>query len=55
MILASVGMGLDITEILTGWTNLLRTRAQVRFPWIHMLLPPGASTAWRHSGWFPLA
>jgi hypothetical protein len=36
MVLVSVVIGLGITEILTGWANLLRARERVRFYWIHV-------------------
>jgi hypothetical protein len=41
MILLSVVIGLGVTEILTGWANLLRAREEVRFYWVHTLLQFG--------------
>ncbi len=51
MILASVVIGLGVTEILTGWANLLRARAAVRFYWIHILLQVGVFFALLQQWW----
>jgi len=41
MVLVSVVIGLGVTEILTGWANLLRARKGVRFYWVHVLFQFG--------------
>lgn len=51
MVLASVVIGLGITEILTGWANLLRARAEVRFYWIHVLFQIGVFFALLQQWW----
>lgn len=51
MILVSVVIGLGVTEILTGWANLLRTRASVRFYWVHVLLQVGVFFALLQQWW----
>lgn len=51
MILASVVIGLGVTEILTGWANLLRARTAVRFYWIHVLLQVGVFFALLQQWW----
>ena len=51
MILVSVVIGLGITEILTGWANLLRAREGVRFYWIHTLFQFGVFFALLQQWW----
>jgi hypothetical protein len=51
MVLVSVVIGLGITEILTGWANLLRDRDQVRFYWIHVLFQFGLFFALLQQWW----
>lgn len=51
MILVSVVIGLGVTEILTGWANLLRARTRVRFYWIHVLLQLGVFFALLQQWW----
>lgn len=51
MILISVVIGLGLTEILTGWANLLRARNQVRFYWIHLLFQIGVFFALLQQWW----
>lgn len=51
MILASVVIGLGVTELLTGWANLLRARSGVRFYWIHVLLQVGVFFALLQQWW----
>ena len=51
MILVSVVIGLGLTEILTGWANLLRARRQVRFYWVHVLLQGGVFFALLQQWW----
>lgn len=51
MVLVSVVIGLGLTEILTGWANLLRAREGVRFYWIHVLLQFGVFFALLQQWW----
>jgi len=51
MVLVSVVIGLGITEILTGWANLLRDRDKVRFYWIHVLFQLGVFFALLQQWW----
>jgi len=51
MILISVVIGLGLTEILTGWANLLRAREGVRFYWVHILLQFGVFFALLQQWW----
>jgi hypothetical protein len=51
MILVSVVIGLGITEILTGWANLLRVREGVRFYWLHILFQFGVFFALLQQWW----
>ena len=51
MVLVSVVIGLGITEILSGWANLLRARSDVRFYWIHVLFQFGVFFALLQQWW----
>lgn len=51
MILVSVVIGLGLTEILTGWANLLRARDRVHFYWVHVLLQCGVFFALLQQWW----
>lgn len=51
MVLVSVVIGLGITEILTGWANLLRAREGVRFYWIHTFFQFGVFFALLQQWW----
>ena len=51
MVLVSVVIGLGITEILTGWANLLRARDGVRFYWIHVAFQFGVFFALLQQWW----
>ena len=51
MVLVSVVIGLGITEILTGWANLLRARDEIRFYWIHVLFQLGVFFALLQQWW----
>ena len=51
MILISVVIGLGLTEILTGWANLLRARDDVRFYWVHTLFQFGVFFALLQQWW----
>jgi hypothetical protein len=51
MVLISVVIGLGVTEVLTGWANLLRARRVVRFYWMHVLLQFGVFFALLQQWW----
>lgn len=51
MVLVSVVIGLGITEVLTGWANLLRARQEVRFYWVHVLFQFGIFFALLQQWW----
>lgn len=51
LVLVSVVIGLGLTEILTGWANLLRARESVRFYWIHVLFQFGVFFALLQQWW----
>jgi hypothetical protein len=51
MVLVSVVIGLGITELLTGWANLLRARARIRFYWVHILFQGGVFFALLQQWW----
>lgn len=51
MVLVSIVIGLGVTEILSGWANLLRVREGVRFYWIHVLLQLGVFFALLQQWW----
>lgn len=51
MVLVSVVIGLGLTELLTGWANLLRARKTVRFYWIHTLFQVGIFFALLQQWW----
>jgi hypothetical protein len=51
MVLLSVVIGLGLTEILTGWANLLRDREGIRFFWIHLLFQLGVFFALLQQWW----
>ena len=51
MVLVSVVIGLGLTEILTGWANLLRARDGIRFYWVHVLLQGGVFFALLQQWW----
>lgn len=51
MVLASVVIGLGITEILGGWANLLRARKSTRLYWVHLLLQIGVFLALLQQWW----
>jgi hypothetical protein len=51
MILVSVVIGLGLTEILTGWANLLRARDEIRFYWVHVLFQCGVFFALLQQWW----
>ena len=51
MILISVVIGLGLTEILTGWANLLRARDGIRLYWVHVLFQFGVFLALLQQWW----
>jgi len=51
MVLVSVVIGLGITEVLTGWANLLRARDEVRFYWVHVMFQLGVFFALLQQWW----
>jgi hypothetical protein len=51
MILLSVVIGLGVSELLTGWANLLRARHSVRFYWVHVLFQLGVFFALLQQWW----
>lgn len=51
MVLVSVVIGLGVTEVLTGWANLLRARTAIRFYWILVLLQFGVFFALLQQWW----
>lgn len=51
MILVSVVIGLGLTEILTGWADLLRARDEVRFYWVPVLFQWGIFFALLQQWW----
>ena len=51
MVLVSVVIGLGLTEVLTGWANLLRARKGIRFYWIHVLFQFGVFFALLQQWW----
>ena len=51
MILVSVVIGLGLAEVLTGGANLLRSREEVRFYWIHVAFQFGVFFALLQQWW----
>ncbi|MBM5812121.1 MAG: hypothetical protein FJ191_09175 [Gammaproteobacteria bacterium] len=51
MILLSVVVGLGLTEILSGVSNLVRARSSLRWYWIHILLQIGVFCALLQMWW----
>ncbi len=51
MVLVSVVIGLGITEILSGWANLLRARDEIHVYWIHILFQFGVFFALLQQWW----
>lgn len=51
MVLVSVVIGLGVTEILTGWANMLRIKSRVRFYWVHTLFQLGVFFALLQQWW----